>query len=239
MLKLSRSKKPSKKQSRNRGKLIVIEGTDGTGKATQAELLVNYLKKKKTRVKYYDFPQYHGTFFGDMVARFLRGEYGSFLKTSPYFVCLPYALDRASVGEEMNSWLNKGGWIICNRYTSSTLSHQTAKMENPKDRNAFIKWSQQLEYEELGVPKEDKVICLNVPTKIASTLNLKKGFRTHLKKMRKDLAERDAKHQKSASDMYVTLAKRLRHWELIKCVDAKGNLLPIATIHQKVVQSIT
>ncbi len=239
MLKLSRSIKPSKKQNTKRGKLIVIEGTDGTGKATQAELLVDYLKKNKIRVKYYDFPQYHGTFFGDMVARFLRGEYGSFLKTSPYFVCLPYALDRASVAKEMNAWLNKSGWIICNRYTSSTLSHQTAKMKNPKDRNAFIKWSQQLEYEELGVPKEDVVICLSVPTKIAAKLNLKKGLRTHLKKMRKDLAERDTKHQKSASDMYITLAKRLKHWKLIKCIDRKGILLPIASIHQKVVQSIT
>jgi len=235
---LSKNKNASKKTNKKRGKIIVIEGADGTGKATQAELLVEYLKKSRIRVKYYDFPQYHNNFFGDMVARFLRGEYGSFLQSSPYLVSLPYALDRASVAEEMKVWLAKGGWIVCNRYVSSHLAHQTAKMVTPAQRNAFINWDQHLEYDVLGVPKEDKVICLNVPPVIASKLNLKKGKRTHLKKMRKDLAERDVQHQKKASDMYVHLSKRLKHWRLIKCVDNKGVLLPIASIHQKVVQSL-
>jgi dTMP kinase len=173
-----------------------------------------------------------------MVARYLRGEYGSFLQSSPYLVSLPYALDRASVAEEMKVWLKKGGWIVCNRYVSSHLAHQTAKMVTSAERNAFIKWDQHLEYDVLGVPKEDRVVCLNVPPAIASKLNLKKGQRAHLKKMREDLAERDAQHQKKASDMYTLLSKRLKHWRLIKCVDNRGNLLPIASIHQKVVQSL-
>jgi dTMP kinase len=226
---------PSK---RKRGKLIVIEGADGTGKATQAELLVEYLKKNHVRVKYYDFPQYHGNFFGDMVARFLRGEYGSFRESSPYLVSLPYALDRAYVAKEMGAWLARGGWIVCNRYMSSHLAHQTAKMGTTRERNAFIKWDQHLEYDILGIPREDRVICLSVPTNIASRLNLLKKQRSHLKHMRKDLAERDLQHQRSASDMYVHLAKRLKHWRLIQCVDRQGKLLPIASIHQKVVQSI-
>lgn len=106
------------------------------------------------------------------------------------------------------------------------------------ERNAFIKWDQHLEYDILGVPKEDRVVCLSVPTKIAAQLNMRKGLRSHLKKMREDLAERDVQHQKKASDMYTLLSKRLKHWRLIQCVDSKGSLLPIATIHQKVVQSI-
>lgn len=239
MINLSKAKKRTKTIAKKRGRFVVIEGADGTGKATQAELLVAYLKKNHIRVKYYDFPQYHGNFFGDMVARFLRGEYGSFLQTSPYLVSLPYALDRAYVAQEMNTWLAKGGWIVCNRYVSSHLAHQTAKMASSKEKNTFIEWAQKMEYEILGVPKEDRVICLHVPTSIASKLNLKKGQRSHLKKMRKDIAERDLHHQKSASDMYIQLSKRLKHWRLIKCLDRKGNLLPIASIHQKVVQSIS
>jgi dTMP kinase len=234
----SKQKSILKKIGGKRGKLIVIEGADGTGKATQAELLVEYLKKSRIRVKYFDFPQYHGNFFGDMVARYLRGEYGSFLQSSPYLVSLPYALDRASVAEEMKAWIANGGWIVCNRYVSSHLAHQTAKMKTPKERNVFIEWDQRLEYEVLGVPKEDRVVCLGVPSNIAAKLNMKKGLRSHLKKMRKDLAERDVQHQKKASDMYMLLSKRLKHWRLIQCVDRKGSLLPIATIHQKVVQSI-
>lgn len=109
MIKLSKQNTPSNKIGKKRGKLIIIEGADGTGKATQAELLVEHLKKNHFRVKYYDFPQYHNNFFGDMAARYLRGEYGSFLQSSPYLVSLPYALDRASVAEEMKSWLARGG----------------------------------------------------------------------------------------------------------------------------------
>lgn len=226
------------KTKKAKGKLIVIEGADGTGKATQAELLVQYLKKNHIRIKYYDFPQYHRNFFGDMVARFLRGEYGTFHQSSPYLVSLPYALDRSTVGKEMKTWLARGGWIVCNRYVSSHLAHQTAKMKTAKERNAFIRWDEHLEYDVLGVPKEDLVICLNVPTKIASKLTSRKHTRSYMKAKGKDLSERDLKHQKVASDMYVLLSKRLKHWRLIRCVDRKGNLLPIATIHEKVVQSI-
>ena len=224
------------KSGAHRGKLIVIEGVDGSGKATQAELLVEYLRKKKIKIKYFDFPQYKKSFFGDMVARFLRGEYGSFLQSSPYLVSLPYALDRASVAEEMKKWLTKGGWIVCNRYVSSHLAHQTAKMSTAKERSAFIIWDQHLEYDVLGIPKEDVVLCLSVPPTIASKLNLKKGLRTYLKKMRRDIAERDVQHQKKASDMYVYLSKRLRHWRLIRCTDRKGVLLPVTVIHTRIIQ---
>lgn len=230
---------PKKRAStKGRGKLIIIEGADGTGKATQADLLVKHLRKNKIRIRYYDFPQYDKTFFGAMVGEFLRGEYGSFKTLSPYLVSLPYALDRASVAHEMEDWLRKGGWIICNRYVSSHLAHQTAKIADPKEQKRFIAWIQRLEYEELGIPKEDRVICLHVPHDIASKLTLQKGSRGYLRKRKTDEAERDVHHQKTASDMYIKLAKTLRHWTLIRCIDASGTLLPIATIHKKIVQSL-
>lgn len=216
--------------------LIIIEGADGTGKATQAELLVEHLKKNHIRVKYYDFPQYHGNFFGNMVARYLRGEYGSFLQSSPYLVSLPYALDRASVAEEMRSWLSKGGWIVCNRYVSSHLAHQTAKMATSAERNAFIKWDQHLEYDVLGVPKEDRVVCLSVPTKIAAKLNMKKGLRSHLKKMPKTWL--NVMYNIKKRPVICICFSRSDSDIGYQCVDSKGSLLPIATIHQKVVQSI-
>jgi len=220
------------------GKLIIIEGADGSGKATQAELLVDYLRNQKIRVRYYDFPQYDKNFFGDMVARFLRGEFGTHKQISPYLVSLPYALDRATVAYEMKQWLAKGGWIICNRYVSSHLAHQTAKIADAKERNQFIKWIQRLEYEELGVPHEDLVIYLQVPLAIASKLTLTKSSRKHLGNIKKDIAEQDRRHQKDAGSMYTILAKRFKHWILIKCIDKKGELLPIASIHNKVVQSL-
>ncbi len=226
------------KRSR-KGKLIVVEGADGTGKATQAELLVDHLRRSGKRVRYYDFPQYHRNFFGDMVGRFLRGEYGSFTGTSPYLVSLPYALDRASVAPEMTRWLARGGWIVCNRYVSSHLAHQTAKIDSPAKRRAYMEWEQYLEYEVLGAPREDLVICLDVPHRIAITLTLAKSRRAHLKHHRRDIAEKDLTHQRQASDMYLTLSRMFSHWRRIRCTDRQGRLLPIASIHKLVVQSIS
>lgn len=227
-----------KVKKQRRGKLIVVEGADGTGKATQAELLVEYLRKNKIRVRYYDFPQYHKTFFGDMVARFLRGEYGKFKDISPYLVTLPYALDRAVVAEEINAWLERGGWIVCNRYVSSHLAHQTAKISTSKERSAFLQWAMHLEYVELGVVREDTVILLQVPHRVASKLILKKSSRAYLKNKKRDEAEKDTTHQKTAGEMYTALARKFTHWKSVQCMDRGGKLLPIATIHEKVVQSV-
>lgn len=228
--------KQKKTARARRGKLIIIEGADGTGKATQAELLIKYLKKRGVRVRFYDFPQYEKNFFGDMVARFLRGEYGKFKEVSPYLLTLPYALDRASVATEMRTWLAKGGWIVCNRYVTSHLAHQTAKMQRAKERTAFIKWDEYLEYEILHIPREDLVICLQVPHTISSKMNLRKGLRTYLKGMRKDLAEKDLSHQQLAGRMYTLLAQKRPHWRLVRCTDAHGDLMPIETIHALIVQ---
>lgn len=234
-----KSKPTTRPRRRRRGRLIVIEGADGTGKATQAELLVTYLRKVGVRVKYYDFPQYYHNFFGDMVGRFLRGEYGAFDHVSPYLASLPYALDRASVAGEMSDWLDRGGWVVCNRFVSSHLAHQSAKIDSPAKRRAYIEWDQHLEYEILGTPREDLVICLDVPHATAVKLTLSKKRRTYLKNKRRDISEVDLTHQRKASDMYVYLSRRLSHWRRIRCTDRQGRLLPIASIHNLVVQSIS
>ena len=93
---------------KRRGKLIVIDGADGSGKTTQAELLVQHLKKQHVAVKYVDFPQYYHSFHGKTVAKFLRGEFGNINQVSPYLASLAYALDRASIKGEMDDFLLKG-----------------------------------------------------------------------------------------------------------------------------------
>lgn len=228
--------KKNKKQSRKRGYFIVIDGGDGSGKATQAALLVDYLKSRKIKVKYFDFPQYD-KFYGKIVGRFLAGEFGKLDDVSPYLASLPYALDRFSMKQEIEKWLNAGYWVLSNRFTSSNMAHQSAKINDLRKRNEYLAWITELEYVRLGTPKPNMVIYLKVPPKIASKLTNLKAQRTYIK-TKKDIAEKDIKHQTSASEMYSRLARQHKEWLIIECVDKKGALLPIATVHKNIVQSI-
>lgn len=222
---------------RARGKFIVIDGGDGSGKGTQATLLVEHLKKVGIKVKYVDFPQYDSSLFGALVGRFLTGEFGELRSVSPYLVSLAYALDRTTAAPSMKAWLNRGGWIVANRYTSSNLAHQSARFTDKHEQMAYLAWAYAVEFYELGLPREDVVLYLQVPARIASKLTLKKAER-HYTRSKKDIAERDLQHQMDAGTMYTLLAKKFRHWNIIKCIDRQGGILPIATIHQKVVQSL-
>lgn len=208
---------------KRKGKLIVIDGGEGSGKATQAELLVEYLKSKKIPVKYYDFPRYYSSFHGDTVARFLRGEFGTMDQVSPYLASLAYALDRASVKQEMDAFLQKGGYIITNRYATSNMAHQGAKFKEKKEREQFLKWVYELEYKVHKIPKEDTVIYLYVPWQKGIELTSKKEERKYLKGGH-DMAEADIQHRIDSENMYLDLAKSHSNWKKIDCIK-NGELL--------------
>lgn len=222
------------KIKKRKGKLIVIDGGDGSGKTTQAELLVSYLKEMKIPVKYVDFPQYYKSFHGKTVAKFMRGEFGSMNEVSPYLASLAYALDRASIKREMDEFLAAGGIIVANRYATSSMAHQAAKCKTEKEQNEFLKWIYELEYKVHKVPKENLVIYLHVPWNIASTLTKKRAAQAYLKGMKEDIAERDLEHRKASEDMYLKLSKKHRHWKTVECIE-KGVLLSREEIFQQVV----
>jgi len=220
-----------KKLRKNRGKLIVIDGGDGSGKTTQANLLLSYLKGKGMPVKYFDFPQYYKSFHGKTVAKFLRGEFGNIDQISPYLASLAYALDRASVKKEMNAFMEKGGYIIANRYATSNMAHQGAKFKDEEQREDYLKWVYELEYKVHKIPQEDIVIYLYVPWEIGLKLTTKKGEREYLKG-KEDIQEKDLLFRKASEEMYLKLAKRYKHWIKIDCVE-NGKLLTPEEIHKK------
>src|SRR3990167_8453524 len=162
-----------------KGKLIVIDGGDGSGKTIQAKLLLGYFKTNKLPAKYFDFPQYE-SFYGKTVAKFLRGEFGNIDQVSPYLASLAYALDRASAKNEMEFLLKKGGYIIANRYATSNIAHQGAKFFSIKEREHYLKWVYELEYKIHRIPKEDIVIYLYVPWQIGSKLTENRKKRKYL-----------------------------------------------------------
>lgn len=223
-----------KTKKNKKGKLIVIDGGDGSGKTVQSQLLIDYLKKENKPVKYFDFPQYYKTFHGRTVAKFLQGEFGKIDEVSPYLASLAYALDRLSVKQEMDYFLKKGGLIICNRYATSSLAHQGAKFKDEKKKKEFLKWLYDLEYKIHKIPKEDIVIYLYVPWQIGMELTNKKGLRDYLQG-KKDIAEADINHRIVSEKMYLELASINKNWVKIDCVE-NNKLLPPEIIHKKIIE---
>ncbi|OGG35154.1 hypothetical protein A2363_01465 [Candidatus Gottesmanbacteria bacterium RIFOXYB1_FULL_47_11] len=218
-----------------KGKLIVIDGGDGSGKTVQSQLLRNYLERNVYKVKYYDFPRYYSSFHGRIVGRFLAGEFGKLDDVSPYLASLAYALDRAGAKDEMDAWLAQGNIILSNRYATSSMAHQGARLPEAS-RKEFVSWIDELEYKVHKIPREDVVIYLYVPWKIGLELTKKKGLRGYIGGGQ-DIAEKDVHHRQEAEAMYVSLAKSRKNWVKIDCVE-EGTILPKDIIHEKILAAL-
>jgi len=112
-----------------KGKFIVIEGADGSGKATQAELLGDYFKQKGTGMEIFSFPRYDKGRSGRLMGELLRGDHGDFMAVSPYMSSLPYVINRVAARQELKAALDSGKVVICDRYLPSNLAHQSAKLK--------------------------------------------------------------------------------------------------------------
>ena len=217
-----------------KGKLIVIEGGDGSGKTIQAKLLVKYLKNVRISTDYFDFPQYKHSFHGETVAKFLRGELGKIYEVSPYLASLPFALDRASTKDRLLHILNKGHFIVANRYATSNLVYQAAKFASEKERGQFIKWVTRLEYEINGIPRENIIIYLDVPWRIGLKLTNQKAPREYLRG-RDDIHENHTGYRQRVEKLYLKFVDNNENWVKIDCVK-NGKLLSPDKIHSEVIE---
>ena len=204
------------------GKLIVIEGIDGSGKGTQLKMLLKYLNEKNINHTSFDFPQYGKTFFGDFAHRFLNGEFGHFSRINPYLASFPYAADRWQVKDKIWQAINDGKLVICNRYTPSSI-YQAVKVRSPQRKN-FLNWVDTLEYEVFGIPRPSLVIFLYVPLELAQTLIAKK---------KKDQYEKNTKYLKKVENMYLDILKTNKSWIKIDCVENNKILTP-EIIHKRI-----
>lgn len=216
-----------------KGKLIVIEGTDGSGKGTQLKLLSDYLREQHLPFAGFDFPQYYRTFFGRWIGRFLKGEFGGIADVPPYIVTIPFAADRWQAKPEMEAALATGKLVLVNRYTGSNAAYQAAKLP-AKEREKFIDWEFQLEYNEFGIPKEDLVIFLYVPLAIGQKLIEQKGNRKYLgNQSAKDIHEADTRFMAQVENVYLGFCKKYPHWVKIDCT-RNGEIMMREEIHQKI-----
>jgi dTMP kinase len=216
-----------------RGRLIVIEGGDGAGKATQAGLLKGFLKEQKISSASITFPQYKGTFFGKTIAAILRGEMGELKKLHPYLLSMVYAMDRAEARDKMYQWLNHGKIVVLDRYVSSNMAHQAGRLKK-SERGKFFKWLDDLEYKVNNLPREDVVIYLYVPYMVSQRLMMERVDRDYAKGKVKDIVEEDLKYLKNSEEVYLALAKKFPHWVKVACVDEDGNLRSREEIHKEI-----
>jgi dTMP kinase len=218
-----------------RGKFIVLEGIDGSGKRTQLERLARTFTERGIAFSQITFPNYSG-FFGKLVARFLNGDFGPLASVDPHFSALLYAGDRLESKPAMESILDSGKNLLADRYVGSNLAHQGARV--PREMRAgFLQWLKRLEYEIYALPAEDLVIYLRLPVAEAHRLVEQKGPRDYTDK-KCDLQEADLGHLESAAQVYDELARQ-QNWVQIECFDASScTLRPPEAIHREILAAI-
>jgi dTMP kinase len=203
------------------GKLIAVEGIDGSGKRTQVELLTLTLKARGHSVYSTGFPQYD-SWFGKMVGQFLNGDLGALESVDPHFTALLYAGDRFEAKPKLEAALNNGQIALVDRYIASNLAHQTARVP-PAHRSEFLKWIEHLEYGIYGLPRESLILYLRVPPREAQRLVERKSARSYTS-ARKDLLEASLHHLEDAAQLYDSLSRN-PPWATIQCFDATLNAI--------------
>jgi len=218
-----------------RGKFIVFEGIDGSGKRTQLELLARELGARGMAYETLSFPQYDG-FFGKLVARYLNGEFGNLDAVDPHFSALLYAGDRLEAKPAIAAALAAGKTVLADRYVASNLGHQGARVARHR-RDDFLRWIAALEYEIYALPPEDIVIYLRVPADAAQRQVGEKPAREYTN-LRRDIQESNLAHLAAAAEVYDRLARDPK-WVIIECFDAaRGALRPADEIHRAVLGAV-
>ncbi len=192
------------------GRLVVIEGIDGSGKGTHSRLLVEWLRTRSRTATLIAFPRYGETVFGATIARYLNGEFGSLDAVPPEFSALLFACERFESRGLLLDSLASSDFVVCDRYVPSNLAHQGARVP-PDRRSGFCRWLERVEYEVFGVPRPDAVVWLDIDVEIAQQLVRRKGARRYTA-LAADLHEADRRYLEQVRLVYASLAKQQPGW---------------------------
>jgi dTMP kinase len=218
-----------------RGKLIALEGIDGSGKRTQLDLLARELDARGLATFRISFPRYE-SFCGELVGRYLNGEFGPLGAVDPHLSALLYAGDRLEAKPEIEAALSSGKIVIADRYIGSNMAHQSARVP-PEKREEFFSWLKRLEYGLYALPVEDLVVYLRVPVAEAHRLVGQKSARAYTS-LKHDIQEADIKHLEQTAIIYDRLATE-SNWVRIDCINtASGVLYSPEEIHRAVLQAV-
>ncbi len=211
-------------------KLFVIEGVDGSGKSTQINLLRDFLNNEGYKCEYLHFPRTDTPWFGELIARFLRGEFGSRREVDPWLVAMLYAGDRKDASDMIRSWLKDNKIVLLDRYTWSNVAYQCAKLTTRDDQDRLMNWILKLEFEHFGIPVPDLNIFLDVPVSFTERklLSIRTGNDRNYLNGNIDIHEESLEFQKKVREIYLRVALPGNYMAVVNCAGDDGTMrLPV------------
>ncbi|MFI3322010.1 MAG: dTMP kinase [Rikenellaceae bacterium] len=219
---------------------LVIEGLDGAGKSTQVKLLRQHLATKGIDSEYVHFPRFDAPFYGELVARFLRGDFGTLDSVDPYLVATLYAGDRANASDMIKGWLKEGKCVIVDRYVYSNIAYQCAKIEDDTERERLREWIFDLEYNNNKIISPDISIFLDVPFKFTekSLTSEREGDDRAYLNGKQDIHESSLSFQEKVRQTYLAQIHRDERFKVVECCDDKGDMLAPEIIFDKILETV-
>lgn len=214
------------------GKIIVIEGLDGSGKQTQSEKLFNRLKEEGKNIIKIAYPRYENP-SSSLVKMYLSGEFGkNATDVNAYIASTFYAVDRyASYKQDYEEFYKNGGIVLLDRYVTANMVHQSSKINDLEEKEKFLSWLCDFEYGLFGIPKPDKVFFLNIPPQVSQEL-IKERKNKFSNESQKDIHEQDEKYLQHSYDNACYLINKYS-WDEINCT-RDGKLRTIDDIHEEI-----
>jgi len=221
-------------------KLIVIEGVDGAGKSTQIKLLKEHFTGKGFDCAYLHFPRTDTPYFGELIARFLRGEFGTLGEVDPYIVAMLYAGDRKDAAPIIKDWLREGKIVLLDRYTYSNIAYQCAKLHTVEEQNRLLNWIFLLEFNHFAIPMPDLNIFLDVPSNFSENKlkELRTGDERDYLKGSQDIHEENLDFQRKVREMYLRVSQDDERLAVVNCNNEKGEMAPPESIFEKILKTI-
>lgn len=220
-----------------KGKLIIIEGGDGSGKATQTKRLYNRLKDEDKNIRKIEFPDYESD-SSALIKMYLKGDFGKKAEdVNSYVASTFYAVDRyASYKTKWKDFYESGGIVVADRYTTSNMVHQASKISDYKKWEEYLNWLCDFEFKMFELPEPDLVIFLDVdPEKSKDLMASRKNKFTG--EMKKDIHESDLNHLKDSHKNALKICEKYG-WKRIECIDENG-LKSIEEIHEQIYEIVS
>ena len=216
--------------------LIVLEGLDGAGKSTQVKRLKEYLLERCGSLEYIHFPRYDAPVYGDLISRFLRGDFGANDAVHPQLVALLFAEDRHGAAPAIRQALAEGKTVLLDRYVYSNIAYQCAKLPMGEERRRLRDWIFNTEYGLFELPEPDLNLFLDVPIGFVeqSLSRERHGQDRNYLSGAQDIHEASIDFQRAVRDMYVGETVRDSHFRRIDCADENGAMLPPDAIFARV-----
>lgn len=220
--------------------LIVLEGLDGAGKSTQLKMVTSYFKSLGREVDYLHFPRYTAPIYGELISKYLRGDFGAIDQVHPQLVALLFAEDRRDAAGQIRSWMNQGHVVVLDRYVYSNIAFQCAKLQSREEAETLRDWILDLEYFRYGIPKPALNLFLDVPISFVDSKlkRTRKGDDRSYLEGKADIHEADIAFQVRVRELYLEQCSLDKDFIRIDCGSEKGKMLPAADIFNKIQRQI-